>query len=346
MAGEKKPFFFDVRGRSVQPFQFFIGGRGIGKTYSALDAVRDGSFKDADGSTFKIDKVMFLRRSETDITKAAESNPFKKLNSDKGDAIQCDFVKRLGFGHIWRDIEGERQEIGYTAALSTFAGVRGTDFSDVNLIIFDEFIPEKTARPIKAEGEATLHLIETINRNRELVGAPPVRVLFLANSITLKSPILFTLNLVQVVANMIGKGQHKYTDKARCLYIEVVDKDSIGVSGAKSETALYKLARNTDFEKQALGNEFTGDSLHLVKKVNISEYKPFLVFGGCTLYTHKSNGLWYAAMRVDTAPLHFQEYENEKFRMFFGARFRLILSGGILFFDNINTKMYLETALL
>ena len=29
-------FFFDIKGRSAMPFQVYIGGRGIGKSYSAL----------------------------------------------------------------------------------------------------------------------------------------------------------------------------------------------------------------------------------------------------------------------------------------------------------------------
>ena len=29
-------FYFDIKGRSAMPFQVYIGGRGIGKSYSAL----------------------------------------------------------------------------------------------------------------------------------------------------------------------------------------------------------------------------------------------------------------------------------------------------------------------
>ena len=66
-------------------------------------------------------------------------------------------------------------------ALSTFGNLRGVDFSDVDMIFFDEFVPQKNARPIKAEAEAFFNLYETVNRNRELDGRPPVRVLMLSN---------------------------------------------------------------------------------------------------------------------------------------------------------------------
>lgn len=306
-----------------------------------MDAVRVGRLGD-----FEINKVIYLRRTEADIKKACESNPFKRLNADKGCEIKTDYSRTSGMGRIWEGEGDNRKELGYTMALSTFAGVRGVDFSDVNLIIFDEFIPEKTARPIKAEGDAFLHMIETVSRNREVLGELPVRVILLANSITLNSPILYALNLVQVVADMVRREQWKYTNAERGVYIEIVNPAGVGIVTAKKDTALYRLTEGTDFERQALLNQFTSDDLHLVRRVNLSEYKPIMQFGGATIYAHKANNMLYAAMKKDTAPLQFAEYEHEKFRVLFAPRYRLAIAAGVLFFDSINTKLYLDSALV
>ena len=57
------------------PFNFVVGGRGTGKTYTALkECVERGEV------------FFFLRRTQaqTDLVSIPEFSPFKKLNSDLG----------------------------------------------------------------------------------------------------------------------------------------------------------------------------------------------------------------------------------------------------------------------
>lgn len=67
------------------PFQIFIGGRGTGKTYSALGATTSPEKR----NTYNINKFIYLRRTkdDADILQDNEkdgegANPYKKLNED------------------------------------------------------------------------------------------------------------------------------------------------------------------------------------------------------------------------------------------------------------------------
>ena len=92
--------------------------------------------------------------------------------------------------------------VGYAAALSTFGKFRGADFSDVEVIIFHEFINTTPFNNIKNEANMLFNLIETVNRNRELDGDEPVKVILLSNANTIDSDIIRALKLGEVIKNM------------------------------------------------------------------------------------------------------------------------------------------------
>ena len=102
------------------------------------------------------------------------------------------------------DVE-EKTLHGYTSALSTFSNLRGFDGSNIKILLYDEFIPERHERLIKNEADAFFNVYETINRNRELQGGPPLIALCLSNSNSLASPIFTALNLVKTLERMHNK---------------------------------------------------------------------------------------------------------------------------------------------
>lgn len=325
--------FFDIRNRSEMPFQIFIGGRGIGKTFSALTEISELA---------ENEKFLFLRRQATEIEKLCTdiANPFKAINRVNNRNISVNFNAKLGLG-IFSENE---KNIGYCGALSTFYGLRGIDVEEVVTILFDEFIPEKLARPIKDEGLAFLNLYETVNRNRELLGKPPVKVYFLANSISLNNPILAELGVINVIHSMIMNGKNRYTDKNRGLYIEYITNSPI--SAEKEATALYKLSgTDSRFNEQALKNRFDDDTRQ-VKKVDLKQFKPLFVYGNCTLYQHKSEAMFHAVMRSVPAQYYFKEYETARLRLLFAPKYRMIIASNACTYDSYSTKIYLDNALL
>lgn len=336
--------FFDVLGRSTMPFQVFIGGRGIGKTYSALKHTtfdENDELKEYD----QYGKFIYMRRMDKEIQLSASeiSNPFKRINRDMGVDIYSEYSRREGYSVFYRDIEGEPKVVGYGVALSTFAGLRGVDFSDCTTIIFDEFISEEHVRKIKNEGKVFLNMYETVNRNRELQGEEPVKVYLLANSISLASALLLEIGAVSTIADMIVKERNKATLKEKQLYIELVDGGE--VAEAKKETALYKLTSGSDFSKQAIYNQFTNDNLNLAKKVVINEYKSEFKFCDYIFYKHKSREEFYIAKRNDTCKIVYTSTDVDMLRARFMYTYQRLVTARMLFFDDYSSKLVFDTLL-
>ena len=191
--------------------------------------------------------------------------------------------------------------LGYSMALSTISNLRGFSAEDVTLLIFDEFIPERHERPIKEEAAAFLNAYETINRNRELDGRPPLQAVCLANSNDAGNPIFTELGLITKVEGMKKRGQSISLDYQRGIGIFMLDNSSI--SRAKQETALYKMTAGSDFEQMALFNEFDDFRYNeSVKSMPLAEYKPLCVAGELCFYKHKSKNEYYCSSTKTGSP--------------------------------------------
>lgn len=291
------------------PFIFIIGGRATGKTYSSLlYAINSGR------------RFMLLRRTQTqiDLICKTEFSPFKSINRDQKRDILPKAISRYNVGFFDED----NAIIGYGAALSTFSSLRGFDSSDIDLLIYDEFIPERHERPIKGEGEAFANVMETIGRNREIQGGKPLQVLCLANSNDLGNPIFQALNLVTVAQRMKQKRKNVYANGNRGVLMIMLDNSPI--SKQKEKTSLYKLMKDTEFSEMALGNKFIGDDLELIKSMPIVEYKPIAAIGPICVYEHKTRrGIYISGHRSGSPP----EYgtgnaERARFIRDYGDRLR------------------------
>ena len=184
--------------------------------------------------------------------------------------------------------------MGYAVALSTIRNLRGFDLSDTDLIVYDEFIPESHERPLRNESDAFFNAYETINRNRELQGKPPVKVLCLANANDFACPLLIGAGLVSTIEKMIRKNKYEYVNPQRGVGIWLLSDSPI--SGAKSQTALYKLTHGSAFEDMAISNAFAGSNDPDVYGVNLAEYSPLVSIGEVCVYKHKSTALYYVSV--------------------------------------------------
>lgn len=277
---------------------------------------------------------------EAEAVASTEACPFKKYNRKEGYSICAEFYSKLGFGSFFMD-ESHEEHIGYCAALSTFSNLRGIDFSDVALILYDECIPEnKNKRPIKDEGFLFLDLYETINRNRIMEGKKEVVVIFLSNPIDLASVLLSQLELTPVFNNMIFKNQERYTDKARSLHVEKYVNHP--VSKKKEEGVLYRFAKNTGYNARALSGDFVQNDMTLICKPSLSEYTPFITLENLTIYKHKSESKYHISQVVGKSKYFFRVYEREKFRALFYWQYKLLAIERAVTYDNFNTKVVFE----
>lgn len=326
-------FYFDIKDRSTMPFQVYIGGRGIGKSYSAL-------------RTLALDmpaneKWIYMRRTGKEIEACSTEfgNPFKTINKDFGTLIVPESGGKGAAEFFYDESDEDNPElVGYGVALSTFAGLRSMDLSDVTVTVFDEFIPERQVKKIKAEGEALLNFYETVNRNRELQGREPMRLILLSNAIDLSNPILETLGIISELENMISHGEHRRTIPQRGLYVERVGK--VGVTNAKEHTALYKLA-NSDFTNDTLNADFLSADLSTIKKTpNLKEYTPIFRFGEFVVFKGKQS--FHVGKSDITVGKAFPESAGIKVRTFFAPTYRIARAYGNITFCDYTTQVFFD----
>lgn len=265
------------------PFTMIIGGRGIGKTFGALDNCIEND-----------DLFMFLRRTQTqaDVISNPAFSPIIPVMTYRGIFGEVETVTK-NIGAIYTRDADEAPKIlrGYTAALSTFSSVRGFQGSQIGTIIFDEFIPEVHEKLLKHEADAFFNMVETVNRNRELSGDPPVRVWMLSNSNSLYSPILAALGLVTVIEKMMNRDQELYIDRDRGICV-ILPRNS-PISERKSETALYRATRGSAYSEMALANEFAYDDRTDVRSRSLKGLKLIMQVGPCYFYGRQGDSMLY-----------------------------------------------------
>lgn len=280
------------------PFTFIIGGRGTGKTFGAqLVCIEDNK------------TYMLMRRTQAqaDLISKPDFSPVNPVLDFMGRYARVKSATQYNGVIYSADSPEDDAELtlhGYTAALSTFSNLRGFDGSGIDVLLFDEFIPERHERALKNEADAFFNVYETINRNRELSGAKPLTALCLSNSNSLASPILTALNLVKVLERMQVKGQSEYINPQTGVAIFLLYHSPI--SEAKQKTALYKATANTDFSRMALENAFSYDDMTDVKSMPISSgWKLFARLGD--IYFYNKLGKWYLSRYGAGTPA--REYE-------------------------------------
>lgn len=276
------------------------GARGIGKTFGALKYLLDNNIK-----------FIFMRRTQTqiDMIKNEDLNPFRALERVLGDDYAV-AIKKLNKNitacyRAARDSDGIFQPygpvIGYLMALSTIRSVRGWDRSDVTAVVFDEFIGEKHEPKIQHEATALLNRLESIGRNRELDGRPPLKFIGLSNSNMLANPLFIELQIVTECERMLNKNIEVKHLPQRDLTLILLNKSPI--SEKKAQTSLYKLAgRESSFSKMAIDNEFTAEEMTDIKSLSLKEYKPVVSVAELNIYRHKSRNEYYVTGHVSGSP--------------------------------------------
>ena len=323
------------------PFCFFIGGRGTGKTYSVLKGHHE-AFEDAG-------RLLYTRltAAEMDGCTTPAENPYKDVNSDCGWNVELLPTKGRTYiiADVERDEDGkivEKREIGIARSIAGFSNVRGVSYRDVTTIFFDEFLPTGKIRrtpEIKQAGQLFLHLYETVNRNRELQGKPPVKVIFCANSFSLESSILNVFSLQKTLSEMRRTGQTRVTIPERGIYIDLCADQNI--SEHKASTALYRATSDSRFKDLALANQFTDTWIPLIKKKDpLNEYTPHVRYDNIIIYRHKSNGMWRAVTQTSACNVGSEVYTVDtvdQFKAGYRGLLKHLVISRLITFDDART---------
>lgn len=272
---------------NAAPFVLGIGGRGIGKSYGCLNDLYSEKIP-----------FIYMRRtqSQLDAVTIPALNPYNQLCKDKGYNIVSVKMGKytVGFYDAILGEDGTNRATGEPfalgIALNTFASIRGLSAEKYDVLLFDEIIPERHERPIKEEELAFANALESLNRNRELNGRPPLKVIMLSNSNTLNSRIISALGITDELEKMTRRGiEYRLINNDIAIY-RYIDSP---ISERKKDTALYRVIKNDDFTNMALSNDFAAADFEHVQTKPLNEYNILVTVGDCTICKHKSNGTYY-----------------------------------------------------
>lgn len=323
---------------SPAPIVVAVGGRGIGKTYGCL---RD---------LYNTEKeYIYLRRTQSQIDSIAipALNPYNAL---AGENINVTVKKNgkyiVDFYRIKHDEDGKQiqdeKPFSIGAALSTFANIRGIS-TNAEYVLFDEVIPEKSERKnlIKEEGESFLNLIESLNRNKEIQGKPPIKFILLSNSNTINSQILSALGIIGVLDTMDRRKKNHTIIKDGM--IEIFKYTDSPISESKKGTFLYSIAdKDGDFYNMSVENAFAKSDREYVKSEPLKEYNPLISINGITVYSHKSDMKYYV-IQGEKAPKKFNNtpLEIKAFKKAYFYLYRAMLTRKI-YYSSVETKIKYE----
>lgn len=271
-----------------------VSARGPGKTFGALSQAV------IKGLTF-----LYLRRTKTqlDICSNPLYSPFKRINAFYGWDVQ----PKKGSGlAVFQDGD---HVLGYAGALSTFRNVRGFDGSDIDLIIWDEFIPEEEERVIFNDFAAFLNVVETVARNREMEGRGPVKILLCANANKIYGYAVNGLRIENDLIEMRETGEEiREITPELLLVVPKAEK----FTEEKRLTALYRLTAGSRFSEMAIDNRFRVRSRDKIGKRPLAEFVPLCGYKGEFVYRHKADRSYYICTTKRGSPPVFEDTPDGK----------------------------------
>lgn len=306
----------------IKAISIIIGGRGIGKTYSAFSFLLENQDK----------RFIYMRNTVTQLDESCSAfgNPFKRWAADHNRNIYME--KEKNHAMIYEETEEGTKLIGYGVALSTFENLRGIDLSDVDYVLFDEFIERR--KFTFAQYESFVHFYETVNRNRELFGEPPLKCFLLSNSQKLDNPILAGYGLIPVIENMIRNGQKRYRSGGILVLLPESE-----VSDLKAQTEMYKMINGSKIADENLKNKFAFDSFYGIQKRNLIEYLCVCAVDDIYIYKHKSNNKYYACQVRSDNVKEFSIRDNRiVFYRTYGRQLELAAAKGTLEYSDFVVK--------
>lgn len=273
-----------------------FGGRNTGKTYSTLKSAKINNIPFAYIKRTKEDVKLLCAGNSTSKKQNAtmDLSPFKSLNRDMKWNVRA-FQVFDGLGAFYNcddDNQPVGNPIGYLLALSMVSKYKGFDMSDVDWLIFDEFVPKIYDRVLRSEGESVLDLYKTVGRDREHRGKDALKLICLANADNAASPLTNTLEITDDIVKMSIQKEAEFYNQEREIYIHrLIDNKSFREKEAESK--IYKAMAGTAWAKTSLDNDFGFNDFSNVQRINLKHCKPYISFS----YKNKT---YYVYVNDDT----------------------------------------------
>lgn len=324
----KKIKYYDVR-RDIENYPdawCFLAWskRGPGKTYSSLRYMVEEN-----------KKFVFLKRTMKDVDlicmngkkKGVEytTSPFKPLNRDFGWNIGIVKISDgfAGFYEQYPDGQAHGEPLGYIYALSAAKDIKGFDLSECEYMIFDEFIPKKTERISRAEGEQLLDIYMTVRRDRVQRGLPDLKLLCLANATNANNPTFHVFDVTDVAVQMDITGTEFVYQEDRGILLHFIPSDEYNVEEKKS--GIEKAMEGTEWAEMAFGGHFAYDDFTSVGHVRMKGYRPICAYEYKRKYTYvyEKDGFYYfSTAKSGTKTIYHLNRENEQKKFWYDFVFR------------------------
>lgn len=265
------------------------GARGIGKTFGAKKLGINRWIK-------KREQFILLRRFEEEL---------KSLDQFFAD-IAHEFTDwdfrtngrrfEIAPASTRDDKKREWEVIGFAVALSTSQTKKGVSYHNVTLVIFDEFILEKSAlHYLPNEAEILLNFFSTVDRFRE-----KTTFLMLANAVTIDNPYMTYFKILP------DKEFIKDSGPAKFWLAHFPKSEEFKASIDSTRFGQFLKNNAADYYDYAVKNQFADNHLHLVKLKSADALHFFNLetkAGSFAVWQDTNAGLWYATSKMPAGQL-------------------------------------------
>lgn len=239
-------------------FTMIMGGRGIGKTYSAkCRAIKNFLNK---GEQF-----VYMRRYKTELKKSVPT-----FFAD----VAREFPDHK-FKSTSKGLYIDEQLAGFCMTLSTQIVEKSTAYPNVSLIIFEEFLidPSSSYHYLRNEVETFLEAYSTVSRDRD------IKAVFLANNVSMYNPYFLYFGL------HLEEGQTRCRAKDGDVILLKVSSEEFAEH--MSQTRFGRIIAGTSYGEYAIGNIALRDTNEFIEKKQGTAYYYFGFYYGGEFF-----GIW------------------------------------------------------
>lgn len=292
--------------------------RGPGKTYSALRMMIEDKTK-----------FLFMKRTIEDVKMLCadggkrgvefDISPFKPLNRDFGYNIKPVLIVKgiAGFYNCNDEGKPAGAPIGYCGALSAAKDIKGFDMTEVDYLIFDEFIPKRSERVNRKEGEDLLDIYMTLRRDRIERGLGDLKLICLANATSVNNPTFQTFDVVDLAVQMdIDNREYTYIQERGILLHKIPPVEGLPIKKNGIEAAMA----GTPWADMAFGGSFAFDDFTSVKRQRMKGFKPICayIYRNKEVFVYNNSGVWYLSRsKADVKDVYDLKRENEQKRFYY-----------------------------
>lgn len=312
--------YYDIR-KDINDYDAWLytiySHRGPGKTYSTLRYALEQDIR-----------IIYMKRTIDDVDTICSDagddfnvdlSPYKPLNRDLGCNIKPVLIKKGlgGFYHCNESGEPSGSPIAYVLAMSAIFKYKGFDLSDCDWIVFDEFIPPIGERINRKEGDMLMELYMTVSRDRIKRGKPPLKLIMLANTSQISSPITNNLELTDIMAEMEAQHEAIHLERGMFLHHLIEPKFQIIPENDPVRQALG----HTAWGQMAFEGSFSYNDFSNVQKLSLKGMRPFIQLHYKThdyyIYHREYDQMYYMCESKQQCPLYYDlNRENQQVKFY------------------------------